>query len=194
MSHLTVSKGITLIELLVIVAILGIFSGIGYVSFTSVDTGSNFRANKKTISSYLERIRFKAFSDGKHYKVRIENVGNDMQIKLYQPDSSNVKWRDLNLIRRCNCWSGTGNSDTNCNNAFSNSSISSLTEVDGFTKDLKKINIKNCNNSSCGTETDPPVDLCFLYDGSSPRDTHFKLTNNDELNLIIKLNKTGYAE
>ena len=72
--------------------------------------------------------------------------------------------------------------------------MSSLTEVDGFTKDLKKINIKNCNNSSCGTETDPPVDLCFLYDGSSPRDTHFKLTNNDELNLIIKLNKTGYAE
>ena len=59
MSHLTASKGITLIELLVIVAILGIFSGIGYVSFTSVDTGSNFRANKETISSYLERIRFK---------------------------------------------------------------------------------------------------------------------------------------
>ena len=67
MSHLTASKGITLIELLVIVAILGIFSGIGYVSFTSVDTGSNFRTNKETISSYLERIRFKAFSDGKHY-------------------------------------------------------------------------------------------------------------------------------
>ncbi|NCW63384.1 MAG: hypothetical protein EBW04_04505, partial [Betaproteobacteria bacterium] len=123
MSHLTTSKGITLIELLVIVAILGIFSGIGYVSFTSVDTGSNFRANKETISSYLERIRFKAFSDGKHYKVRLENVGNDMQIKLYQPDSSNIKWRDLNLNRRCNCWSGTGNSDTNCNNAFSNSTI-----------------------------------------------------------------------
>ena len=103
MSHLTTSKGITLIELLVIVAILGIFSGIGYVSFTSVDTGSNFRANKETITSYLERIRFKAFSDGKHYKVRLENVGNDMQIKLYQPDSSNIKWRDLNLNRRCNC-------------------------------------------------------------------------------------------
>ena len=184
MSHLTTSKGITLIELLVIVVILGIFSGIGYVSFTSVDTGSNFRANKETITSYLERIRFKAFSDGKHYKVRLENVGNDMQIKLYQPDSSNIKWRDLNLNRRCNCWSGTGNSDTNCNNAFSNSSISSLTEVDGFTKDLKKV--------VCGA-ANAKEGLITIY-GSSPRDTHFKLTNNEELNLIIKLNKTGYAE
>ena len=47
MSHLTASKGITLIELLVIVAILGIFSGIGYVSFTSVDTGQILELTKK---------------------------------------------------------------------------------------------------------------------------------------------------
>ena len=63
MSYLNVSKGVTLIELLVIIAILGIFSGIGYVSFSSIDSGSSFRSNKEIIKSYLEQIRFKAFSD-----------------------------------------------------------------------------------------------------------------------------------
>ena len=55
-------KGITLIELLVIIAILGIFSGIGYVSFTSIDSGSTLRANKENLKSYIEEIKFKAFS------------------------------------------------------------------------------------------------------------------------------------
>ena len=194
MSYLNVSKGVTLIELLVIIAILGIFSGIGYVSFSSIDSGSSFRSNKEIIKSYLEQIRFKAFSDGKHYKVKLDNSGNNMELKLYEPDASNIKWRDLNLNRRCDCWSGTGNPDTSCNNAFSNSDISSLTEIDSFSKGLNKININKCNDSSCTTAINPPVYLCFLYDGSSPKDQFFKITDNNNLNLIIKLNKTGYVE
>ena len=31
----------------------------------------------------------------------------------------------------------------------------------------------------------------FLYDGSSPRDKFFKLVGKENLNIILKLNKTG---
>lgn len=191
---LSSSKGITLIELLVIVAILSIFSGIGFATFTSFDSASNFQSNKQEVINYLNNIRLKAFSDGKHYKVRFTNDGEDLSIKLYEPDSSNIKWRDLNLNRRCNCHSGGGNAITACNNAFSNSAVSSLTAIENFSKSLKKMNVKNCNNLSCATETNPPVDICFLYDGSSPLDKHFKVFESNDLSLIIKMNKTGYAE
>ena len=186
-------KGITLIETLVIIAILGIFSTIGYVSFNSIDSGSNLSSHKQNLMNYLEEIKFKAFSDGKHYKVILDNSGDDVEINLYEPDSSNIKWRDLNLNRRCNCQSGDSSEDT-CDNSFSNVAVSSLTAVSNFTKTLENLTIKNCNNGSCGTETDAPVEICFLYDGSSPRDKFFKLVGKENLNIILKLNKTGHVE
>ena len=109
--------GITAIELLVVIAIIGIIASIGYVSSRSVDTASVFRADKEEFKSYLEEARFKAVSNGKHYKVLMQNSGDDITLKLYEPDSGNVKWRDLALNRRCGCYSGTGHSDTTCNNA-----------------------------------------------------------------------------
>ena len=64
-------KGITLIELLVIIAILGIFSGIGYVSFTSIDSGSTLRSNKENLKSYIEEIKF---------KVKLEGIAMDFKL------------------------------------------------------------------------------------------------------------------
>jgi|TARA_Y100000389_G_scaffold106600_1_gene103554 prepilin-type N-terminal cleavage/methylation domain-containing protein len=192
-NNLNSSRGITLIELLVVIGILGIFSGIGFVSFNSIDSGSNLRSNKEIVKSYLEQIRSKAFSDGKHYKVTMENSGNDVNLKLYEPDFSNTKWRDLNLNRRCACYSGIGNADTSCNQSFSNVSISSLTSIQNFDKKVKNLEIKNCNNLSCAIETPAPVEFCFLYDGTSPQDKFFKIGNSN-LDLILKVNKTGYVE
>lgn len=188
------SRGVTLIELLVIIAILGVFSGVGYVSFTSIDSGSSLRSNKTIIKSYLEGIRSKAYSDGKHYKVIMENSGNNVNLKLYEPDSSNTKWRDLNLNRRCACYSGTGNADTSCNQSFSNASVSSLASVQNFDKEVKNLEIKNCNNLSCTSETAAPVEFCFLYDGTSPQDKFFKIIGKNDLNIILNVNKTGYVE
>lgn len=188
------SKGITIIELLIIIAILGIFSSIGFTTFTSFDSAADYRSNKTEIINYLNNIRMKAFSDGKHYKVRITNSGEGLIIKTYEPDSANLKWRDINLNRRCNCHSGGGNADTSCNNAFSNNSVSTLTEIENLTKSLNKMNIKNCNNSSCNTESAPPIDLCFLYDGSSPTEKYFKIFEGSEYTNIFTLNKTGYVE
>lgn len=186
-------KGITLIELLVIIAIIGIFSGIGYVSFTSIDSGSVLRANKENLKSYIEEIKFKAFSDGKHYKVIMENSGNNINLKLYEPDTNNVRWRDLDLNRRCNCQSGDSSDDT-CDNAFSNVAVSSLTSISDYDKTIERVSLKDCDDENCNTEDDDDVELCFLYDGSSPRDKFFKLVGGEDLFVIFKLNKTGFLE
>ena len=186
-------KGITLIELLVIIAILGIFSGIGYVSFTSIDSGSTLRANKENLKSYIEEIKFKAFSDGKHYKVIMENSGNNINLKLYEPDTNNVRWRDLDLNRRCNCQSGDSSDDT-CDNAFSNVAVSSLTSISDYDKTIERVSLKDCDDENCATEDDDDIELCFLYDGSSPRDKFFKLVGGEGLFVIFKLNKTGFLE
>ena len=186
-------KGITLIEMLVIIAVLGIFSAIGYVNFNSIDSGSSLNRNKQILVNYLEEIKFKAFSDGKHYKVILVNSGDDVEINLYEPDAANVKWRDLDLNRRCNCQSGDSSDDT-CDNSFSNAAVASLTAVSNFTKTLEDSSIKNCNNGSCGDETNPPIEICYLYDGSSPQDKFFKLVGKDNLNIIFRLNKTGHVE
>jgi prepilin-type N-terminal cleavage/methylation domain-containing protein len=186
-------KGITLIELLVIIAIIGIFSGIGYVSFTSIDSGSVLRANKENLKSYIEEIKFKAFSDGKHYKVIMENSGNNINLKLYEPDTNNVRWRDLDLNRRCNCQSGDSSDDT-CDNAFSNVAVSSLTSISDYDKTIERVALKDCDDENCNTEDDDNIELCFLYDGSSPRDKFFKLVGGEDLFVIFKLNKTGFLE
>ena len=78
-------KRITLIEILVIIAILDIFSTIGYVSFNSIDR-VQLSSHKQNLMNYLEEIKFKAFSDGKRYKVILDNSGDDVEINLYEPD------------------------------------------------------------------------------------------------------------
>ena len=186
-------KGITLIELLVIIAIIGIFSGIGYVSFTSIDSGSTLRSNKENLKSYIEEIKFKAFSDSKHYKIIMENSGNNINLKVYEPDTNNVRWRDLDLNRRCNCQSGDSSDDT-CDNAFSNVDISSLTSLSDYDKTIERVSLKDCDDENCTTEDDDDVELCFLYDGSSPRDKFFKLVGGEDLFVIFNLNKTGFLE
>ena len=76
------SKGITAIELLVVIAIIGIIASIGYVTSSSVDTVAAFKSSKEEFKSYLEEIRFKAVSSGKHYKVVMENSGNDVTLNF----------------------------------------------------------------------------------------------------------------
>ena len=188
------SKGITAIELLVVIAIIGIIASIGYVTSSSVDTVAAFKSSKEEFKSYLEEIRFKAVSSGKHYKVVMENSGNDVTLKLYEPDSGNVKWRDLALNRRCNCYSGTGNADTSCDQAFSNSAVSSLTSISEYDKTIKNLELVGCDDLNCGTETPAPITLCFLFDGNSPMDEFFKVTGAGSYEEVFKLNRTGYVE
>ena len=187
------SKGVSLIELLVVIAIIGIFVALGTQGYRSIVTSSDFVANKTALTQYLNDVRYKAYADNKHYKIRIRNSNDNLTVELFEPEDENIKWRNLNLVRRCNCHSSTGHEDSDCNQSFSNVAVGSLTAIDGFTKTINNINIVNCNNDACSTETPAPVEICYLLDGTTPSDLFFKISGSD-IFAIYKVNKTGYVE
>ena len=194
MSHLTTSRGITLIELLVVVAILGILTSIGTIGYQSFVSGSNFGSNKTILLKYLQKVRFNAHADNKHYKVTLSNSSEDLLLKVYEPDSTNVKWRDLNSNRRCGCYSGVNTGNSNCSNTFSNSAVSSLTSITEYDETLEGLNVKSCTSDSCSSPVSETIELCFLYDGSAPTTKYFKITGASDDTAIITHNKTGYVE
>ena len=85
------SNGVSLIELLVIIAIIGIFATLGTQGYRSIVTGSNFISSKNEFFQYLNDIRFRAFSENKHYRIHIVNNGNNADIKLYETKIENLK-------------------------------------------------------------------------------------------------------
>lgn len=187
-------KGITLIELLIVIAIMGIIGSIGTIGYQSFVSGSSFGSNKTILLKYLEKIRFNAFADSIHYKVTLSNSSGDLLLKVYEPDSANIKWRNLDLNRRCECHSGTNTADSTCTNSFSNSPLSSLTSKSVYDETLEGLSVKSCTSNTCTSETTETIELCFLYDGSSPIDQHFKITGFSNMTSILTLNKTGYVE
>ena len=128
------------------------------------------------------------------------NLNDNLTVELFEPEDENIKWRNLNLVRRCNCHSSTGHEDSDCNQSFSNVAVGSLTAIDGFTKTINNFSIVNCNNDACSTETRDPVEVCYLFDGTTPEDLFFKVSANIAGALsttsfaIYKINKTGYVE
>ena len=187
------SKGVSLIELLVVIAIIGIFVALGTQGYRSIVTSSDFVANKTALTQYLNDVRYKAYADNKHYKIRIRNSNDNLTVELFEPEDGNIKWRNLNLVRRCNCHSSTGHEDSDCNQSFSNVAVSLLTSIAAFDKTINNINIVNCNNDACSTETPAPVEICYLLDGTTPSDLFFKISGSD-IFAIYKVNKTGYVE
>ena len=194
------SKGVSLIELLVVIAIIGIFAALGTQGYRSIVSSSDFIANKTALTQYFNDIRYKAYADNKHYKIRMRNFNDNLTVELFEPEDVNIKWRNLNLVRECRCHSSIGHDDSDCNNSFSNDLVDSLTPIDGFTKTINNINIANCDNDACSTETRDPVEVCYLFDGTTPEDLFFKVSANIAGALsttsfaIYKINKTGYVE
>ena len=187
------SKGVSLIELLVVIAIIGIFVALGTQGYRSIVRSSDFIANKTALTQYLNDIRYKAYADNKHYKIRMRDFNDNLTVELFEPEDVNIKWRNLNLVRRCNCHSSTGHPDSDCNQSFSNVAVSLLTSIAAFDKTINNINIVNCNNDACSTETPAPVEICYLLDGTTPSDLFFKISGSD-IFAIYKVNKTGYVE
>ena len=81
----------------------------------------------------------------------MQNSGNNINLKVYEPDTNNVRWRDLDLNRRCNCQSGDSSDDT-CDNAFSNVAVSSLTSLSDYDKTIERVSLKDCDDENCTTE------------------------------------------
>ena len=205
------SNGVSLIELIVIIAIIGIFATIGTQGYQSIVTGSDFISKKTEFFQYLSDIRFRAFSENKHYRIHIVNNGNNADIKLYETKIDNLKWRDIDLIRRCAWRADNGSEFAECADTFCNSNIDPL---DGATlnrveiKTINTLNINECANSVCSSmkldnEGIPTttVNICYLFDGTIalPYIANNKLflqieSTSDNTAAINTIHKTGYVE
>ena len=201
-------NGFSLIEFLVIIAIIGIFSTLGVQGYRSIITGADTMKAGTELVQHLNDIRFRAFSENKHYKVQIDNEDNYTTIEVYEPDDDNSKWKDIDLVRKC-AWefNGTTVAD-NCLDTFCNSTINPTREVLPA-KVIQKININKCINSECSQTIATAVKICFLFDGTialPENDPHLlegadnnilylksESTSNENFSLN-KIHKTGYVE
>ena len=183
------SKGFSLVEILVVISIIGIFSAIGIASFQGTSQGTKFAANKISLSQTLNDYRYKAFVENKPYVLQIyNNTTNDVIIDLIEPDS--INWRDKNKMRRCNCQMG-GTSGSECDQAFTQDQTG---QTPIQTKTIEQFKIKLCNED-CAAETENTVKICYLQDGTSPNSIFFKIHNvSNSINSTMKINQTGYVE
>ena len=204
------SNGVSLIELLVIIAIIGIFATLGTQGYRSITTGSNFISKKTEFFQYLSDIRFRAFSENKHYRIHIVNSGNNADIKLYETNIDNLKWRDIDLIRRCAWRADNGSSFAECEDTFCNANIDKkivpvLNQVDIRT--INKLNFKRCTDNDCASQwVDAQglknINICYLFDGTIAlsEDDNDKLfleiaSTSDNTSVVINtIHKTGYVE
>ena len=195
------SEGYSLIELLVVIAIIGIFATLGTQGYRSIITGTDTIKTGTELVQHLNDIRFRAFSENKHYKVQIVNGENKTTIEVYKPDDDKHKWKDIDLVRKC-AWEFKGKPVAdNCLETFCNSDINSTLKVLPE-KVIQKININKCKNSECSETIPDVVKICFLFDGTialpEGEDNNFLYlksvsTSNDNFSLN-KIHKTGYVE
>jgi type II secretory pathway pseudopilin PulG len=201
------SNGVSLIELLVIIAIIGIFATLGTQGYRSITTTSNFISKKTEFFQYLNNIRFRAFSENKHYRIHIANNPNNVTIELYETTANNLRWRDIDLVRRC-AWQDTILAE--CADTFCNSNINPLLGATLNRVEIKTINtlnINECANSVCssmklddGIPT-TTVNICYLFDGTIalPYIANNKLflqiaSTSDNTAALNTIHKTGYVE
>ena len=204
-------NGFSLIEVLTVIAIIGIFATIGVQGYRSIITGADTMKAGTELVQHLNDIRFRAFSENKHYKVQIVNRSNNTTIEVYEPDDVNSKWKNIDLVRRC-AWKFVDGEivSEECENTFCNSDIElSLKVVPD--KIINNININKCINNDCTQTTGvgDNVQICFLFDGTialpqnDPKliegtDNNIlylksESTSNDNFSLN-KIHKTGYVE
>ena len=203
------SNGVSLIELLVVIAIIGIFATLGTQGYRSITTGSNFISKKTDFFQYLNNIRFRAFSENKHYRIHIANNPNNVTIELYETTANNLKWRDIDLVRRC-AWQDTILAE--CADTFCNSPLDGVTLSQVEIKTINTLNIHECTafdeNGACSeTRRDDAgipitfVNICYLFDGTIAlpeiaNDVLFLQieSTSDDSDAINAIWKTGYVQ
>ena len=197
------SEGLSLVEILVIIAIIGIFATLGTQGYQSMITGSTFGSNKTEFLQYLNDVRHKSFSEKKHHRIQITNDVGKVTIELYEPIDTALQWRDIDFVRSC-AWQYIGDDIAGCEQAFCNSNIDNPlynTEITGYQKIIEKINIKKCDNQACQHPSAAPVNICYLFDGTvalSQNDINNIVyveikSTSDSLYSISEIYKTGYV-
>ena len=191
-NHLTYKKGFSLLELLVVIALMGIITAIATLSYVGGSKEVSLKKGEVLIDGFLNEMRLKAFTNAKPYKIYLENISTDnIFIKVYEP--TGTEWYDFDLTKTCNCQVGSDNSPSvNCNNTFT-TTIVAATPME--TKIIEKVKIHKCNNADCSSSTEDTINICFLPDGTSPREQKFKMINLIEGgdNKVKTIYQTGYV-
>ena len=191
-NHLASKKGFSLIEILVVIALMGIITALATLSYVGGQKDIDLKKSEVSLEGFLNEMRLKAFTDARPYKIYLENISTDnISIKVYEP--TGTEWYDLDLTKTCNCQVGIDNSPSvNCNNTFT-TTIVAVTPME--TKTIEKVNIHKCDNADCSLSTEDTINICFLPDGTSPREQKFKMKNlteggDDKVKTIYQ---TGYV-
>ena len=191
--YLTNKKGFSLIELLVVIALMGIITALATIGYVGGQKDIDLKKSEVSLEGFLNEMRLKAFTDARPYKIYLENIStNNISIKVYEP--TGTEWYDFDLTKTCNCQVGSDNSPSvNCNNTFTTTIVAATPMK---TKTIEKVKIHKCDNADCSSSTEDTINICFLPDGTSPREQTFKMINlieggDDKVKTIYQ---TGYVD
>ena len=195
--HLHNKKGFSLLELLVVIALMGVISILATTSFVGGQKEVEIKKSEISLDGFLSEMRLKAFTDAKPYKVYLENINTaegQKNISIFVHEPAGTVWYDFDFTKTCNCQVGSDNSPSvNCNNSF-RSTIAGVTPIE--TKTIEKIEIHQCDNADCSSSTSANINICFLPDGTAAREQKFKLINPNigGADKIKNIYQTGYVD
>ena len=83
------NQGVTLIELIVVIIILGILAGGAFLGIRSLDSG-NVQSSVKRIDALLDYVRVQNMSKDKTYYLLLEEVSGDYFARVQYPEDSSM--------------------------------------------------------------------------------------------------------
>lgn len=96
------SKGFSMIELIIVVAIIGIFTGLVSIGFGYIQSG-NIRSAAQTINSNLSKLKYDAMSKENKQYMYIYQYGNGYYFLCSDQEKASLSLGDGQLICNASC-------------------------------------------------------------------------------------------
>ena len=95
------TKGFSMIELIIVVAIIGIFTGLASIGFGYIQSG-NIRSAAQTLNSTLTQLKYDAMSKENKQYMYIYQAGNGYYFMCSDKDASSLSFTTSNGQLLCN--------------------------------------------------------------------------------------------
>lgn len=90
--HLRTSQGFTMIELVIMVALVGILTAVAVPSFIQMRNSLNYRGAARDVASILRNARSLAISENREYQVDIDTVNRQYRLRRGDRVSGSANW------------------------------------------------------------------------------------------------------